>query len=125
MTATLTATQTISADFSYESHYLEVLGSKIHYIDEGAGDPILFLHGQPTSSYLWRNVIPHVTSVGRAIAIDLVLIRAQGAIVEIVGLAVTIGVESGNSYKVITLKAPNLRYRVIITLNFSLTAKQH
>ena len=65
-------TQNISADFPYESHYLEVHGSKIHYVDEGSGDPILFLHGQPTSSYLWRNIIPYVTPVGRCIAPDLI-----------------------------------------------------
>lgn len=42
------------------------------YIDEGQGDPILFLHGNPTSSYLWRNVIPHVAKQGRIIAPDLI-----------------------------------------------------
>ncbi len=47
-------TRKISADFPFESKYIDVLGSKVHYIDEGAGDPILFLHGNPTSSYLWR-----------------------------------------------------------------------
>ncbi len=62
----------ISADFPFESHYIEVHGSKLHYVDEGSGDPILFLHGNPTSSYLWRNIIPHVTPVGRAIALDLI-----------------------------------------------------
>lgn len=44
----------------------------MHYVDEGEGDPILFLHGNPTSSYLWRNIIPHVTKMGRAIAPDLI-----------------------------------------------------
>jgi haloalkane dehalogenase len=44
----------------------------MHYIDEGEGDPILFLHGNPTSSYLWRNIIPHVTPFARAIAPDLI-----------------------------------------------------
>lgn len=62
----------ISAAFPFESKYLEVLGSKIHYIDEGQGDPILLLHGNPTSSYLWRNVIPHLISKGRCIAPDLI-----------------------------------------------------
>lgn len=62
----------ISADFPYESRFLEVQGANIHYIEKGAGDPILFLHGNPTSSYLWRNIIPHLTSVGRCIAIDLI-----------------------------------------------------
>ncbi len=44
--------QEISADFPFESHYVDVHGSKIHYVEEGVGDPVLFLHGQPTSSYL-------------------------------------------------------------------------
>ena len=51
-------TGAISADFPFTSRYVDVNGSKIHYVDEGSGDPILFLHGQPTSSYLWRNIIP-------------------------------------------------------------------
>ena len=62
----------VSADFPYESRYVEVDGSRIHYIDEGTGDPMLFLHGNPTSSYLWRNVIPHLTPHARCIAIDLI-----------------------------------------------------
>ena len=65
-------TQELSADFPYESNHIDIHGSKIHYIDEGSGDPILFLHGNPTSSYLWRNIIPHLTSVGRCIAPDLI-----------------------------------------------------
>jgi len=64
--------QVISSEFPFESNYLNVYGSNIHYIDEGTGDPILFLHGNPTSSYLWRNIIPHVTSYGRCIALDLI-----------------------------------------------------
>jgi haloalkane dehalogenase len=64
--------QNISAKFPYESNYTEVLGSRMHYIDEGKGDPILFIHGNPTSSYLWRNIIPHVEPHGRAIAVDLI-----------------------------------------------------
>jgi hypothetical protein len=64
--------EVISADFPYESRYVEVLGSRMHYVDEGEGKPILFIHGNPTSSYLWRNVIPHVTGNYRAIAIDLI-----------------------------------------------------
>ena len=62
----------ISAAFPYESRYVEVLGSKMHYAEQGEGDPILFLHGNPTSSYLWRNVIPHVSGLGRCIAPDLI-----------------------------------------------------
>jgi len=62
----------ISAEFPFESHYVEVLGSKMHYIDEGEGDPILFIHGNPTSSYLWRNIIPYVSDDARVIAVDLI-----------------------------------------------------
>ena len=62
----------ISAAFPFESEYVDVLGSRMHYVEEGSGDPILFLHGQPTSSYLWRNIIPHVTDLGRCIAPDLI-----------------------------------------------------
>ncbi len=64
--------EAISAAFPFASHYVEVLGSKMHYVDEGQGDPILFLHGNPTSSYLWRNIIPYVTDRARAIAPDLI-----------------------------------------------------
>jgi haloalkane dehalogenase len=62
----------ISPDYPFESHFAEVLGSNIHYIDEGQGEPILFLHGNPTSSFLWRNVIPYVVPHGRCIAPDLI-----------------------------------------------------
>ena len=62
----------ISADFSYESKYTTVKGSNIHYIDEGEGDPILFLHGNPTSSYIWRNIIPYLKESARCIAPDLI-----------------------------------------------------
>lgn len=62
----------ISADFPYESHYVDVYGAKMHYISEGSGDPILFLHGVPGSAYVWRNVVPHLTSLGRCIAVDLI-----------------------------------------------------
>ena len=62
----------ISAAFPFESKFLEVRGSKMHYVEQGEGDPILFLHGNPTSSYLWRNVIPHMSGHGRCIAPDLI-----------------------------------------------------
>lgn len=65
-------TKEISTAFPYESKYLEVLGSKMHYIEEGEGDPILFLHGNPTSNYLWRNIIPYMKDQGRCIAPDLI-----------------------------------------------------
>lgn len=62
----------ISPDYPYSPHYIEVFGSKMHYIDEGSGETILFLHGNPTWSYLWRNIIPHLTQMGRCIAPDLI-----------------------------------------------------
>ena len=52
--------------------YQEVLGRRMAYVEAGVGDPIVLLHGNPTSSYLWRNVIPHLSSLGRCIAPDLI-----------------------------------------------------
>lgn len=56
----------------YQSHFVNVFGSNIHYYDIGAGNPILFLHGVPSSNYLWRNVIPYAMKAGRCIAPDLI-----------------------------------------------------
>lgn len=67
-----TKTKEISTAFPFESKYITVHGSKMRYIEQGEGDPILFLHGNPTSAYLWRNIIPHVKGLGRAIAVDLI-----------------------------------------------------
>jgi haloalkane dehalogenase len=66
------AIEHVSSDFPYTSHYVNVLGSNIHYIEEGEGDPILLLHGMPASSYVWRNIIPHLSTLGRCIAPDLI-----------------------------------------------------
>jgi haloalkane dehalogenase len=52
--------------------YQQVLGKRMAYVEMGEGDPIVFLHGNPTSSYLWRNVMPHVAHLGRCIAPDLI-----------------------------------------------------
>ena len=62
----------ISADMPYEKKTHLVKGRSIAYVDEGEGDPIVLLHGNPTSSYLWRNVIPHLLGLGRVIAPDLI-----------------------------------------------------
>lgn len=53
--------------------FVEIMGHPIQYVEEGTGPPVLFLHGNPTSSYLWRNVLPHVArqTGRRGIAIDL------------------------------------------------------
>lgn len=62
--------QEISADFPFESQYLKIGSDQLHYIDVGKGDPIVFLHGVPMSSYSWRNIIPHLADSARCIAID-------------------------------------------------------
>lgn len=59
-------------DFPFQSHHVVVRGSKIHYIEQGTGDPIVFIHGMPTWSYTWRNIIPQVAKQGRCIALDLI-----------------------------------------------------
>jgi haloalkane dehalogenase len=60
-------------DFLYESKFVEVNGAKMHFVDTGgSGDPILMIHGQPTWSYLWRNVIPELEDSHRVIAVDLI-----------------------------------------------------
>lgn len=61
----------VSPDFPYESKYLDISGAKMHYVEKGEGDPILFLHGIPTSNYLWRNIMPPLSSQYRCIAPDL------------------------------------------------------
>ena len=62
----------ISSSDAYERHHISVLDTRMSYIDVGQGDPIVFLHGNPTSSYLWRNVIPQVEALGRCLAPDLI-----------------------------------------------------
>jgi haloalkane dehalogenase len=52
--------------------FVDVLGSRMAYLEQGQGEPILLLHGNPTSSYLWRNVIPHLDGLGRCVAPDLI-----------------------------------------------------
>lgn len=70
--------QEINSGFPFESKYVELFGSKLHYVEEYTDlnnteqTTFLFLHGNPTSSYLWRNIIPYVKGKGRAIAIDLI-----------------------------------------------------
>src|SRR3954451_3119237 len=62
----------ISAEYPYQPHYAEVFGSRMHYIEQGTGDPILLVHGNPSWSYSWRNIIPHLSGLGRCIAPDLI-----------------------------------------------------
>jgi haloalkane dehalogenase len=62
----------ISAAFPYQKQRWRVLGREMAYVEVGEGDPIVLLHGNPTSSYLWRNVLPHLQPLGRCIAPDLI-----------------------------------------------------
>jgi haloalkane dehalogenase len=62
----------ISAAFPFEKEHATVLGENMAYVVVGQGAPIVLLHGNPTSSYLWRNVIPHLENIGRCIAPDLI-----------------------------------------------------
>ena len=55
-----------------EKKRTQVLGRTMSYVETGDGDPIILLHGNPTSSYLWRGVIPHLAPLGRCIAPDLI-----------------------------------------------------
>ncbi len=61
-----------SAEFPYASKFISVNGHRLHYVDEGnaAGDTFLFLHGNPTSSYLWRNVMRYIKPDHRIVAVD-------------------------------------------------------
>lgn len=68
----------ISANDPFEREQIDLLDSTIAYINQGEGDPIVFLHGNPTSSYLWRNVIPEVVGVGRCLAPDLIGMGQSG-----------------------------------------------
>ena len=62
----------ISVAFPYQKQRRQVLGSEMAYVEVGEGDPMVLLHGNPTSSYLWRNVLPHLQPRGRCIAPDLI-----------------------------------------------------
>ena len=65
-------------EISYRK-YLPVLGTRMAYVDAGSGDPIVFLHGNPTPSYLWRKIIPRLLPFGRCLAPDYVGMGNSGA----------------------------------------------
>lgn len=56
----------------HPKRFIDVLGQRMAYVEMGHGNPIVFQHGNPTSSYLWRNIMPGVAKLGRCIALDLV-----------------------------------------------------
>lgn len=60
----------IDPKMRYDKKSMEVHGLRMAYVDEGEGDPIVFVHGNATSSYMWRNIMPHLEGLGRLIALD-------------------------------------------------------
>lgn len=62
----------ISAAFPYEKQQKQILGRTMAYVEVGTGDPIVFIHGNPCSAYIWRNVLPHLQELGRCLAPDLI-----------------------------------------------------
>jgi haloalkane dehalogenase len=60
----------ISADFPFESKFIEIGTEKVHYVESGEGDPVLLLHGLPANLYLYRNIIPNIDSNKKVIALD-------------------------------------------------------
>jgi haloalkane dehalogenase len=74
----MTVVMPISAADPHPRRRVRVLDTELACVDTGAGDPVVFLHGNPTSSYLWRNVIPHVVPVARCLAPDLVGMGESG-----------------------------------------------
>ena len=99
----------ISSNFPYTKKQVAVLDSMMSYVDEGEGPVVLFLHGNPTSSYLWRNVIPHLVSAGyRAIAPDLIGMGDSGK----PDIAYTFGDHA--AYLDAFIKATNLRDMTLV-----------
>src|SRR6516225_9273409 len=76
--ATIGHMSPLSAVDLYPRKRVRVLDSEMAYVDTGAGDPVVFLHGNPTSSYLWRNVIPHLAGPRRCLAPDLIGMGESG-----------------------------------------------
>src|SRR5215475_12250873 len=72
MSMAMSQTMNNKAAFPYQKQRRRILGREMAYVEVGKGDPIMLLHGNPTSSYLWRNVLPHLQPRGRCIAPDLI-----------------------------------------------------
>ncbi|OGT47022.1 MAG: haloalkane dehalogenase [Gammaproteobacteria bacterium RIFCSPHIGHO2_12_FULL_41_15] len=68
----MTVSQGLRSEQTFPSKFVKVLDSEMHYVEVGSGDPILFVHGIPTSSYLWRYILPACQQDARAIAVDLI-----------------------------------------------------
>ena len=62
----------IATEERYTKKKASIFEYSMSFVNEGTGDPIVLLHGNPTSSYLWRNIIPHLTSLAQCVAPDLI-----------------------------------------------------
>jgi haloalkane dehalogenase len=72
MVAQCSRETTLISTVEHNKQFIEVNGKRMAYVEMGEGDPIVFQHGNPTSSYLWRNIMPALASKGRCIAVDLI-----------------------------------------------------
>ena len=68
----------VSEDLTIERKSTQVLGSSMSYLEQGTGKPVLYIHGNPTSAYLWRNIIPYTSDTHRSIAVDLIGMGRSG-----------------------------------------------
>lgn len=105
----------ISAQLRYPVRRAAVLDSHMAYLEAGEGDPVVFLHGNPSSSYLWRNIIPHVESRGRCVAPDLIGMGASGRLAP--GAPGRYGFEEQRAYLDAFLEALGIRARVTLVLH--------
>ena len=106
----------ISQELKYDKQFVTVDGKQIAYIDEGEGDPIVLLHGNPTSSYLWRNVIPGLEGRGRIVVPDLI---GQGDSEKLPASegADRYGFEVAYSYLCGFLEAANIKQNVTLVIH--------
>lgn len=81
----MTNTQCNSTD-PHPRRRVAVLDTEMSYVETGRGDPIVFLHGNPTSSYLWRNIIPYLSQHGRCLAPDLLGMGQSGNYMEAIAM---------------------------------------
>lgn len=72
VSSVITAENKMISAREHPKQTISVKGKTMSYVEMGSGDPIIFQHGNPTSSYLWRNIMPHLEDQGRCIAIDLI-----------------------------------------------------
>lgn len=72
----------LSDQYPYEKQYKTIYGTKMAYMEHGEGDPIIFQHGNPTSSYIWRNIMPYMEGKGRLIAADLLGMGDSGKLAD-------------------------------------------